>query len=223
MSDTPPDYRFGQTVTILRPGLLDQRRGAETLVVCGAARGFTSIVSYVLVSLGFPMGDHLGPDNHEDLEFQYVLVAATVHHRSLPRMPGLPGLIARRNAAHPRWGFKVPVAVDYMPELEPMLRNPVFVICLRSPAGVMRSIHTRPHDVLGDEIWLLRKGFAAYAAVHDAADRLTAPVILADMDAARRYPRVFLAEFTRALGLTGDMEALAVQISRPGYKAATPE
>ncbi|HSF64780.1 MAG TPA: hypothetical protein VLA78_10355 [Paracoccaceae bacterium] len=218
VQDPVPDCQFGKIVTVLRPGLLADRRGRETLVVCGAARGLTSVVSYALVELGYPMGPVRGPHNHEDMEFQNVLVAASVRERSLRRMPGLPGLIARRNAANPRWGFKVPLAVEYMPELQGMLRDPVFVICLRSPAGVMRSIHARPHDVEGDVVWLMRKGFGAYAAVHAAAARLSAPILLADMDAARLAPRVFLDELCAALDLAGDLDALAARIARPGYK-----
>lgn len=218
MPDPVPDCQFGQTVTLLRPGLLAERRGRETLIVCGAARGFTSIVSYALVELGYPMGTNRGPHNHEDLEFQHLLLVAAVRERSLRRIPSLPSLIARRNATYPRWGFKVPLAVDYMPDLERLTRDPVFVICLRSPAGVMQSIHSRPHDVKGDVVWLMRKGFGAYAAVHAAAERLSAPIILADMDAARHGPRVFLDEFCTALGLSGDLDRLAAQIARPGYK-----
>lgn len=218
--DVQTDCQFGDTITVVRPSLLERRRGSETLVVCGAARGLTSIVSFALVSLGYPMGDRLGPENHEDLEFQHLLVTSAVHRRPLRKLGGLPGLIERRNAAHPRWGFKVPLAVEYMPDLQAMLRDPVFVICLRSPTAIMRSIRSRPHDVAGDAVWLMKKGFAAYASVHEAAEKLSAPVILADMDAARRFPRVFMAEFTRALDLSGDLEAVAVQISRPGYKSA---
>lgn len=215
------EMTLGPCLAILRPALLSARRGRETLVVCGAAQGMTSVVSFILARSGVFIGDSLDPMNHEDRAIRRMFLGPG-RQGPLAGISELTRLISARNAAHSRWGFKLPRAVNHLAELEPMLRDPVIVVCLRNPLAVMRSIRDRQIEGHERGIWLAQRGLAAMAALHAALPRLTAPVVLCDMDAARADPQGFVTGISTALGLQNDTPALAAEIAQPGYRALTP-
>jgi hypothetical protein len=111
-----PDFSFNSAlpyntglVVLRAEGLREDR----TTVVVGTPRGGTSMVAECLAVLGFPMGVPVPPPppmiNFEDPEFQGVL------HRTEPGpvdLGRLRELVATRNQQHPRWGFKLPMALN---------------------------------------------------------------------------------------------------------------
>ncbi|MFD2174128.1 hypothetical protein [Rhodobacter lacus] len=197
---------------------LKERIGKETLVVCGAARGATSVVAYLLYEMGYFIGKDLGPRNYEDRAFARVIPPRRFLGRTLARSAAFTDLVAARNRDHARWGFKAPLACEHISELSTVLRNPVFVICVRNPLGVARSVLTREKRFTGgvfDAIHISR----AYMEAIKALQKLqNAPALLINMDAAVLTPKIFLAEFSEVLNLSGDFAALEKAIRKPGYK-----
>jgi hypothetical protein len=212
------DVSVGKTLIIFNKSDLLQRVGHESLVVCGAAKGRTSVVSYVLRRSGYFIGDRLQEKNHEDLDFVAAIAGENGRSRKICSMRDLGELIAARNASHARWGFKLPGAVAYLSTLEPMLRNPVFMICLRNPVGVFRSLSTYRPDLSGDPNRLILPAFRAIREAEEQLNHVRAPTILADMDAAQADPVAFVTELAAALQLQVDPQVLGAEIGHKGYK-----
>jgi hypothetical protein len=124
---------FRDTMIIVRPDSLANVLGKETLVIGGPSRGGTSIIAYVLLNIGYYLGDKLREDYHEDRE---ILDA-------IGRPAEMGGIIAERNRQRARWGFKVPDAVHYIHWLAGALRNPVFLLVYRNPVATTKSILKR--------------------------------------------------------------------------------
>ena len=85
-------------------------------MVAGAVRGF-----------GYFLGDDLLV-NQEDENFYYKTDAHMVD------------TIARRNEHYRYWGWKYPLAAEYVERLMPVLRNPVFIIVGRDPIATSTSL-----------------------------------------------------------------------------------
>ncbi|QYK41327.1 MAG: hypothetical protein KF887_18475 [Paracoccaceae bacterium] len=211
------DLVLGDHLTVLRPAALAARRVSATFLVVGAAQGMTSFLAYALIRAGVHLGDRFREVNHEDAEFA-ALFFNPRRGRTPAETAALHDLIARRNAMHPRWGFKFPRAIALVPDLAPLLRDPVVVVALRNPLAVMQSIRSRNLDTGRDGLWLLRKGLAAHLALSDVADRTDAPFVLCDMDAARAAPLPFLTDLFAMLGIEADAATIAAEIAEPGYR-----
>lgn len=206
------------TMFLCNPAALRARIGGETLVVCGVARGATSVASYALHHLGYYLGDRLGSLNYEDQDFVHAIPGKSQLRKSLRDRVAFRDLVARRDAAHTRWGFKLPRALDYVPELADTLRAPVFLVCLRNPLSVARSMLEREELVKGGFPAALQAATAPFAAAAQLLARDDVPSVLVDMDRVTGRPAVFVAELAALFGLTGDIPAIADAIAQPGYK-----
>ena len=215
-------FQFQETLLITRPEALKSVVGRETLMVCGAARGMTSVVSYTLYELGYFIGTDLQLNNYEDHAFQRAIIRFVPARKPLAQRQDLRDLIARRNAGQDRWGFKLPDAVQHVEDLPPLLRNPVVVLCIRNPVAVARSIMTRDPGVKGGLGTAMRKGLDAMSALPYLLDRAPHPAIIVDMDAVRRTPGAFVRDIIEVLDLSGDADAITGAISKQGYKPAAP-
>ena len=191
-------------------------------MVCGSARGMTSLVAYVLYELNYFIGHDLQEQNFEDLDFLDTLVGYGMLPKRLARRKDLRNLIGKRNREHVRYGFKTPDAVFCLKELVPLLRDPIVVLCVRNPVATGRSIMTRNPKVKGGITQALNKAIAANSAITYLLDDAPCPSLVVNMDEAQRQPSVFLTELMTALGLEGDTEAIVRKISRKSYKSSTP-
>ncbi|MGX0975548.1 hypothetical protein ACSSVY_001250 [Roseovarius sp. MBR-51] len=207
-----------RTMFVLQPDEMHKRIGSETLVVCGAPRGGTSIVSYTLFNLGYFIGDDLGPHNYEDKEMLHAVPAKFLMQVQLPERPAYKELIKRRNQQNTRWGFKLPRATEYVPELISTLRNPVFVVCVRNPLAVVRSIFNREADFGDGFAEAIQIARSYQNAMDDLISRSDTPAIFIDMDTVKTIPGVFLEEFSSLLRLKGNLLSIKDAISTPGYK-----
>lgn len=100
---------------------------AMTVVVLGVARGGTTMVASVLQALGVPMGEKLGPVL-EDTE-----LSQAIETRDVAR---LTDLVASRNAAHQKWGWKRPSAIEYHDVWRDSFRNPYIIAIFRDPFAI---------------------------------------------------------------------------------------
>lgn len=213
MSDN--DVHVGDTVIVGQQQELLRIRGRETFVVTGAARGGTSVLSYVLYNAGLFIGERLGKFNHED---QDVLELSRDESSFIARFKNV---IERRNAAHRQWGFKLPSATSSLVKALPHLRNPVLVIAVRNPLATLRTIHKRDPAffTFADMISYAEQANSSLSLVRDTL----CPFVLVDIDAARTAPQLFLEEFTQALGLTiADYASVTQSLMAGGYAVSQP-
>ncbi len=99
----------------------------NTVIIFGMTRGGTSMVAGAVRGFGYYLGEDLLV-NQEDDNFFY----KTDSH--------MKETIAKRNASHLYWGWKYPLAADYLERLLPGLRNPIFVIVARDPVATATSL-----------------------------------------------------------------------------------
>ncbi|MCW2308438.1 hypothetical protein [Rhodobium gokarnense] len=207
-------------LTVVFPDILAERAGRETLIVTGSPRGGTSAVAYALRRLDYCLGDRIGSNNHEDLDF----LAAFDEASARKRKAALGALIAARNAIYSRWGFKLPKAALHLAEFAGLARDPVGVIIYRNPLAVGRSIVNRgPKFPQGSE-GLLKGVVVAAERMRSVSDQLLAarlPAVLIDFDRFRDDARGNLAALMELLALkadAADIDAIAADIAEPGYK-----
>lgn len=105
------------------------RTAPYTLVVSGVARSGTSMIATILHTAGVMMGD---PPLEVVIEDPEILAAASTGQEALLRQ-----IIARRNATHPVWGFKLPNMHAYLrAEQVAWFRNPRMIMVFRDPVAV---------------------------------------------------------------------------------------
>jgi len=124
----------------------------RTIVVLGAPRGGTSMVTGALRALGVFMGKNLG-HQHEDPIFR----------KDTPLKDKL-GAIAAYNAEHDVWGWKLPNSIYYYANVHAALRNPVFIVVYRNPMAVAASSARR--DKRDFELRLLEVAINHYKRMH---------------------------------------------------------
>lgn len=107
-----------------------EKPDALTVVVCGPARGGTTMVAKILLNLGVYLGKRLTRHTHEDTEIFKPLEEG--------RFDKFDKVVARRNAKFQIWGWKRPQSVDRLGEIAPRLRNPFFIFLFRDPASVAK-------------------------------------------------------------------------------------
>lgn len=215
-------YKILRTLSINNTDALAARVGTETLVVCGAPRGMTSLVAYSLYQMGYFLGDDLNPRNYEDNDVLNAMPPARwFYYRQIDKRPQFRDLVARRNQNHLRWGFKLPHATGHVPGLIRALRNPVFVVCVRNPVAVARSVANRERPFNGRLRTLHNIGISYLPALDTLLKSRTVPTVMINMDAVEHSPGIFLKELTGALELTGDLDAIKARIKVKGYKEIT--
>lgn len=211
-------------VTVVFADRLSARIGKETLIVTGSPRGGTSAIAYALRRFGYFLGDRLGRQNHEDRDILEVFESASRRKRKAR----FARIVAERNGAHERWGFKLPKAALQLAEIAAATREPVAVIVYRNPLAVGRSIIGRgPNFPKGPEGLLKAVVLASERMAAAAGQVLEAglPALLIDFDQFRADPRGNLAFLVERLGLDVDgglLDDVAGTISEPGYKRIQP-
>jgi hypothetical protein len=189
------------------------------MVVCGAPRGNTSIVAYSLYNLGYFLGERIGELNYEDRDVLRLLPPPKF--KSQFSESNFREFVAARNLKYARWGFKLPRASGYVPELAAMLRNPLFVVCFRNAIGTIRSISNRESAKVPIARMLTVAAQPVTAALN-VIEHTDAPAILVDTDEVVATPGVFLQEISRTLGLHGDLGVIRDAIAKRGYKPSMP-
>lgn len=209
------DIEYKKTLLIVNPEALRARITTETLVVCGSARGMTSVVSFALYELGYFVGNDLQLHNYEDYEFQDIF-----HNQEPPlaERPAFTDLVAKRNAEHVRWGFKVPAAINFVDQITDVFRNPICVLCVRNPLATAMSVARRNPNVRGGNAQIFRGATKSIRAMAKLTANPELPSILINMEEAQSNPLTFLEEISEILQIEGDLPAIAEAMSSRGYK-----
>jgi hypothetical protein len=212
---TQGEVDIRDTLILVRPERFYNFVGQETLVICGPTRGGTSVAAYVMLKLGYFLGDHLNQGNHEDLK-----ILAAMNDRVL-----MTAIIANRNQRLNRWGFKIPEASHHAEWLAGALRNPIFLVVFRNPVAISKTILKRDPAVNSDLAglaWTFQHGLRSMEAGTQVL-MTEAPAILFDVDAARGTPELVIRDLASLFALSASeqtIEEIAREIRVGGYKSA---
>ena len=108
----------------------EEKPEALTVVVCGPARGGTTMIAKILLNLGVYLGENLTRHTHEDIEIFKALESG--------QWAVFEEIVNQRNSQFSTWGWKRPQTVDLLPELASRLRKPFFILLFRDPASVAK-------------------------------------------------------------------------------------
>ena len=190
-----------------------------TVVCSGATRGGSSIVPFLLHRMGLPMGAING-EQYEDLQFQ----------KSRQSIAALDKLVAERNEASGRWGFKLPALKrGQLKYFDDSLRNPIFIYLFRNPLLTAHSVvsHSKNDAFSANRTGLANaldsclQSYIEFVAFMRQTDR---PCVMLSME----YLRVSSAECVHYLNDTLKLETdqalleeLAESVQKSGYKMPT--
>jgi hypothetical protein len=112
----------------------------RTYIVFGAARGGTSLVSGALRLCGVNMGDPIDQDNNEDLVFNSHNGDVNIFKNKTKKnifIERIRGYIGDKNSNLSVWGWKDPLAINYITDIFPIIQNPYFIFISRDPVAVV--------------------------------------------------------------------------------------
>ena len=178
---------------------------SETVIIFGTTRGGTTMVAGAVHGFGYYLGKDLLV-NLEDENFAY----QTDEH--------MKKTIAQRNRDHPLWGWKYPIAVEYLDRLLPFVRNPILIVVARDVAATACAL-TRwdNRDVSGALAEAITQGQRNLML----AIRHRLPTLYVSYEKASLNREVFLTEMGSFLGrsLAVDREKLLRFMSPGSYKS----
>ena len=150
----------------------------NTVIIFGMTRGGTSMVAGAVRGFGYHLGDDLMV-NQEDDNFFY---KTDLHMKET---------ISKRNARHRYWGWKYPMAAEYVERLLPVLRNPIFVIVGRDPVATATSLvrwdDRNPSGAIAESILQMQKNIMLTI-------RLRRPTLFVSYERASLDTDLFLSE-----------------------------
>jgi hypothetical protein len=156
----------------------------HTVIIFGMSRGGTSMVAGAVRGFGYYLGDNLLV-NLEDQSFVY---------KTDEQMKET---ILDRNEKHDLWGWKFPLAVEYLDRLLSVVRNPVFIIVTRDATSTACAL-TRwddrdPSGALSEAILQSQRNLVL-------AIRHRVPTLYVSYEKAALNQDVFLTELESFLG-----------------------
>jgi hypothetical protein len=177
----------------------------ETVVIFGMTRGGTSMVAGAVRGFGYHLGEALLV-NLEDQDFVY---------KTDEQMKET---IRSRNEAHCLWGWKYPIATEYLDRLLPYLRNPVFIVVTRDLTATAAAL-TRWDD--RDQAGALSEAIIQSQRNLTLAIRHRLPTLYVSYEKASLDTDLFLTELECFLGrpLVVERERLLRFMAPGSYKS----
>lgn len=171
----------------------------RTILVLGAYRGGTSLAACALHRLGVWMGDFSDPG---DATYECPRMRAALQARDLAQVKQ----IIHEGNARPVWGWKSPATLAMLPEVLPLVRNPVMISVFRDPVAVIgREIERNtplrgsPSEYAAAQLHQLMSATHEYARVY--------PTLTVSCERARRDPTAFVEDLVEFLKLPAATEA----------------
>jgi hypothetical protein len=187
-----------------------RREKQRTVCVLGAPRGGTSMIAGILRKVGVFMGDEINEANNEDHGF-----LAHGGRRAIFFKPERAGekadflahaakLVRSRNADHDLWGWKDPIAAHYISDLNPQLRNPVFIVVTRDLGAIAQREHIEEEGAGPPSRALSYLKFACeeYVMIADFIGARARPTLLVSYERALRAPAALGRAIAEFVGVT---------------------
>ncbi len=191
-------------------------RPTKTFIMSGSSRGGTSLLGYTMHMSNVHLGD-VRPNTHEPeclADKAFTMPRALEHVRKL-------------KTESPLVGAKFPGFTPHLKEFDDAFDDCIFLYVFRNPLDIAKTIMKRSPNhkaVMNHLKFGIDHAFKFYHQFIEIAPELTQPALLISYESARARPRPFL-RFLEQFGVEfEDLDFVAKQISRPGYKTAeTPE
>ena len=151
----------------------------KTIIVLGAPRGGTSLISGVLSILGIYMGDVRGGQQEDHLISKYSKDLSVSGKRKI-LIDNIINVIEDRNSNYDIWGWKLPKTVYFINEVMPHLVNPYFIVIYRNPYAIAQSASMRGNRIF--DFQLLSVPINHYKIMHDFLSKCTAPILVTSFD-----------------------------------------
>lgn len=184
----------------------------RTFVVVGLPRGGTSMAARCLHELGVPMG-RVGNATYEDADFVTLVNRLRAEGEAEAGIRDeLRALIARRNAEHDVWGWKVPGLP--VPGVIEALRNPCLVVVHRDTVALCsRMAASEGADFLA----AYRHFGRLEAELHERVLSLSCPRLFVSYEKALADPDAFVSALARFAGVTDEVRRrAATEAVEPG-------
>jgi hypothetical protein len=196
-----------EPATVVVPPEAGDEMEEKTVLVLGAYRGGTSMVSCALHHLGVPMLEGTPPSG----TWEDPVIRELIARRDFP---ALADVIARRNG-QPVWGWKDPATIHVIGHVLPLVRRPHLVVITRDVAAVQQreaALGTRPGRSLFAHV------IGQYQRLLALLTRCPCPLLLVSYERATRAPADFLRQLIRFLGIapSADQVLDALRTVQPG-------
>lgn len=189
-----------------------------TIAVTGMGRSGTTMIARILAALGVELGDTLSPQFLEDVRF--------VRAFKVGDMDEVTQLVADRDAAHAKWGFKLPAMRAHLPQMEQILRAPRFIITFRDPAAIALRNNLSMDADLATALRLAAKGMHKLA---NLVLDMHSPVLLVSYEKALQHPEQTVTTIAAFCGISlaeeGQAKKMAAQCicnGDPAYLQPVP-
>lgn len=208
-----------KTLTIFGVDRLDQlSKKPFNVITAGSSRGGTSAVAAVMRAFGLNMGANLHPTTHEDFDF------ANLANYTVTDYNRWYSLIEDKASKCAGWSLKLPAALTMLHAFENAMPNPLYVIVVRNPFSVARSLVNRD-ETYGRSMLDYFHGYshaiAMYADCFRDIGMVKGAFAICEYEQILAKPEIFVHEFATLCNLTPSEEMLrsAVDlVSSPGYK-----
>lgn len=214
-ADSDANFRLTASDSVILSNIPSDWKASEkyTVIASGAARGGTTILSYMLTALGLEMGSGHGGEDRDFIEGRNDIKQLEL-------------LISQRNNTYERWGLKVPgFTSGHYAFFEKSVRNPIFIFIFRNPISTAKSVIKRAGPPFTED----RGGFGR--ALHGALTsymefstfyrQTKSPAIMIEMESLKKNAASVIASIAEVLDLDVSDEILAriaENVSVSGYK-----
>ena len=207
---------------IVRPRSANPNTAAEgrTFIISGLARSGTTMAAQVLREAGLYLGTHLAELVCEDLELLTILQEGQHEgRRGGGRGTMLDRAIARRDAEHRDWGFKIPNIQGFLRYTDlSRFRNPHLVLIFRDPVAI--AVRNSISEYF-DQLTALSDAVVALGSLVAFVEHTDCPSLLMSYEKALISPEDFVDTLTRFCGLdpAPDSRSRIADLVRPNPEA----
>lgn len=179
----------------------------KTLVIVGVGRGGTSLVSGALHHLGVFTGDTSRAPTFEDVRLHAAGRSGAVDEMS--------AVVRDYDARHQVWAFKRPASIDYLDQLHPLLRSPVYLFIFKDIFSIAnRNAISMQWGMMKG----LRRALAAYENIIEFIDRNSLDGLMLSYDRVMQDRAAFVDALIRLAApqqVSAEQRAAALDFIEP--------
>lgn len=184
----------------------------RTFIVTGLQRSGTSLIAAMLQHAGLFIGSEINTSVYEDEEITQIL--ANRDH------DGLRQVVQRRNASHPRWGFKCPMLNDALdPDQLELFDSPRLIVAFRDPVAIAVRTSLSEYQHL---LPALEGAITQQAALVGFLRQIECPCLLVSYEKALAFPADAIDAILRFCDIAvderlGERLLALIEPNRPDY------
>ncbi|POO48423.1 hypothetical protein CPJ18_26225 [Agrobacterium rosae] len=188
------------------------------IIVSGASRGGTSAVGSVMRLTGVNLGNKLHPLTHEDVDFADLINHGNFNYNDWS------SLIENRVNNFSGWSLKLPAALTMLHVFEDTLPNPLYLVVVRNPISVARSLVNRDETYannMSDYFRGYSHAISMYGECFQNIGSIKGAFAICEYEKLMQYPGIFVREFVDLCSLEvspHELDAAERIVKSGGYK-----